>query len=130
MELLVVFLAAVLSGMGVGSGGFYLLYLTDVLGVPQYAAQGANLLFFALATLASSLLHLGRGHITLGGILPLLLTGMLGTVGGSLLTLVVPASLARHAFGAVMIVGGVYTLWHRIRERRREKSEKGERKAS
>lgn len=126
MQTLVVFFAAVLSGMGVGSGGLYLLYLTDVLGVPQYAAQGANLVFFALATLASSLLHLGRGHITLGGILPLLLSGLVGTVGGSLLTFLVPASLARHAFGLFMIVGGAYTLLLRRRRRRKKKTEKGE----
>ncbi len=123
------FAAAVLAGMGVGSGGFYLLYLTDILGVPQYAAQGANLVFFALATLASSLLHLGRGHITLGGILPLLLAGLLGTVGGSLLTFLLPAALARHAFGAVMIAGGGYTLWRLLRKRKK-KSEKGAGKPS
>ncbi len=118
------FFAAVLSGMGVGSGGFYLLYLTDVLGVPQYAAQGANLVFFALATLASSLLHLGRGHITLAGILPLLLSGLVGTAGGSLLTFVVPPALARHAFGVFMIAGGGYTLLHLVRRRARKKNEK------
>ncbi|MBQ2719173.1 MAG: hypothetical protein IJF73_03800, partial [Clostridia bacterium] len=78
MSTLVLFGAAVLSGLGVGSGGLYLLYLTDVLGVGQYAAQGQNLLFFILATLASALLHLGRGSITLKELLPFGAVGLFG----------------------------------------------------
>ncbi len=43
---LVAFFAALLTGLGVGSGGFYLLYLTEARGLAQYEAQGLNLLFF------------------------------------------------------------------------------------
>ena len=110
MQALIVFFAAVLSGMGVGSGGLYLLYLTEILGMPQYAAQGANLFFFLLATLASTLLHLGRGRIRLAFLWPLLAAGLVGALGGSLLTLLVPAGIARRAFGVLMIAGGAYTL--------------------
>ena len=121
MQALIVFFAAILSGMGVGSGGFYLLYLTEILGMPQYAAQGANLFFFILATLASSLLHLGCGRIRPAFLWPLLAAGLLGAVGGSLLTLLVPAGVARRAFGAFLIAGGVYTL---LRRRLAKKSAK------
>ena len=40
------FLIAILSGMGVGSAGLLVVYLTMVLGAPQLTAQGINLLFF------------------------------------------------------------------------------------
>ena len=42
------FLIAVLSGLGVGSGGLLVIYLTLVEKVPQLTAQGTNLIFFIL----------------------------------------------------------------------------------
>lgn len=114
MTALVAFAAAVLCGLGVGSGGLYLLYLTEALGMAQYAAQGMNLVFFSAATLASSLLNLRRGWLPAPRLLLLLLFGTLGTVVGALLTLIVPPRLARVAFGLLMVAAGGYTLLSRF----------------
>lgn len=37
---------AILTGLGVGSGGLLVIYLTLVSGIDQPVAQGINLLFF------------------------------------------------------------------------------------
>ena len=124
MTALVAFGAAILAGLGVGSGGLYLLYLTEALGVSQYAAQGMNLVFFSAATLASSLMNLRRGWLPAARLLPLLLFGTLGTVGGTLLTLVVPGRVARVGFGFLMVGAGVRTLLSRFSGGGAEKSEK------
>lgn len=121
---LVAFLAAVLAGLGVGSGGFLLLYLTDVAGLPQYTAQGVNLVFFTVATLASTLASYRAGRLSVGRLLPLLILGGIGSIAGALLTLAVPPELARRAFGGVMVAGGLYTLLSRILRMRRAKTEK------
>ena len=102
--------AALLSGMGVGSGGFYLLYLTDVLGVSQYTAQGANLVFFSLATLASSLFSLRRGRLLPSRLLPLLLYGAIGTAIGTALTNFLPPEGARMGLGLLLVAAGLATL--------------------
>ena len=128
MGALLVFFVAVLSGLGIGSGGLYLLYLTDVLGVGQYAAQGQNLAFFVLATLASSILHLRRGHVTLGELSPFLAAGLVGTLLGSFLTSVTPPALARRAFGGVMIAGGAVALFRALFGTRGEKEKKSSRR--
>lgn len=101
---------SVLTGMGVGSGGFYLLYLVDTLGVPQYEAQGANLLFFLLASLASTLVSLRAGRLRIARLLPMLLWGYFGVGAGALLTLLVSPSYARRAFGALLLFGGALSL--------------------
>ena len=44
LSVFVVFLIAVLSGMGVGSAGLLVAYLTAFADVPQITAQGINLL--------------------------------------------------------------------------------------
>lgn len=108
--LLLLFLS-VLTGMGVGSGGFYLLYLVDTLGVPQYEAQGANLLFFLLASLASTLVSFRKGRLRGDRLLPMLLSGFLGVGLGGLLTLFVAPAYARRAFGGLLLFGGVRALW-------------------
>ncbi len=114
MMAVITFLCAVLCGLGVGSGGLFLLYLLRALSMPQYAAQGTNLLFFCFATLASTLTSLRAGRLPLGRLLPLLLFGSLGVLGGALLTLVLPAQTARAGFGAFMLLGGLYTLFGRV----------------
>ena len=115
MGALVAFAAALLAGLGIGSGGLYLLYLLEVAGVPQYAAQGMNLLFFSLSALASTLLHGTAGRLSSARLLPLLLFGGVGTLAGSLLTLLIPAAIARRAFGVLTVLGGGLTLLRRIR---------------
>ncbi len=126
MTALVTFLCALLAGLGVGSGGLLLLYLLGPLGMPQYAAQGTNLLFFCLATLASTLLSLRAGRLPAGRLLLLLPIGIAGVLGGSLLTLAVPPGAARAGFGALMLAGGLYTFFVRVLRRYTEKRRKRE----
>ncbi len=114
MTALITFLCALLAGLGVGSGGLFLVYLLGSLGMPQYAAQGTNLLFFCLATLSSTLLSLRAGRLSPGRLLPILPVGILGVLFGSLLTLAVPAEAARVGFGFFMLLGGLYTLFGRV----------------
>ena len=47
------FIIALLSGMGIGSGGLLVIYLTLLEKVPQLTAQGINLLFFIFASASS-----------------------------------------------------------------------------
>ncbi len=101
---------SVLTGMGVGNGGFYLLYLTDTLGVSQYEAQGTNLLFFLLASFASTLVSLRAGRLRSHRLFPMLLWGFLGVGLGALLTLFVAPAYARRAFGVLLLFGGVRAL--------------------
>ena len=114
---LVLLAAAVLSGLGVGSGGIYLLYLTDVLGLAQYTAQGLNLVFFTCSTLAASLLSLLRGRIHLSRLAPILLGGAVGCAVGALLTGLVPAALARRLLGLLLLVLGARTLGRALSSR-------------
>ena len=47
--ILITFLLAALSGMGVGGGGLFVIYLSLFTNTPQLTAQGMNLLFFLLS---------------------------------------------------------------------------------
>ena len=49
----VAFLSAILAGMGVGSAGFLVVFLTVFEGFPQLSAQLMNLIFFISSSLAA-----------------------------------------------------------------------------
>ena len=49
---------AILSGLGVGSAGLLVVFLTAVLQVPQLTAQGMNLVFFLFSSGSALTVHL------------------------------------------------------------------------
>ncbi len=122
MEVLVAFFSALLTGLGVGSGGFYLLYLTEVMGLARHEAQGLNLLFFFVASASSVLSHFRRGHLSPSRFLPLLGFGGLGAVFGSLFLNYISPSVTRRIFGVLLLLSGAYTLLSRLSRFGKEKS--------
>lgn len=114
---------AVLSGMGIGSGGLFSIWLTAVAGMPQLAAQGMNLLFFIFSGGASMLLHLSRRKIYWRAVLLLSSTGILGTVVGSVVAGLLPVKLIRVAFGLMLIGSGIAVT---VGDRRKKKDAENE----
>ena len=111
MTILVSFAVALLAGMGVGSAGLLVLFLTFVQGVSQIEAQGVNLLFFLCASGAALLVHLFRTPPLWGLLLLLIPAGLLGAWGGTALALYLPQALLRKLFGWFLILSGTLGLF-------------------
>jgi len=103
-------LIALLSGMGVGSGGLLVIYLTLIENTPQLTAQGINLLFFLFAAASSLLLHITRRRLFGGAILIMSAMGILGSLLGTHLATLLPAHLLRKIFGSMLTVSGLVAL--------------------
>ena len=101
---------ALLSGMGVGSGGLMVIYLTLFEQTPQLTAQGINLLFFLFASGASLLVHLARRRIYGRAVLVLSLCGTVGSLLGSASAARLPSNLLGKLFGAALVVTGILSL--------------------
>lgn len=110
LDMLVAALVAVLAGLGVGSGGLLVLWLTLVRGVPQLTAQGINLLFFVAAATAALLRYSAKRQINTRAATLLSLTGLVGCAVGTHLAHLLPAHLLTAGFGWFMVLVGVYTL--------------------
>ena len=113
MNLLLPFLFAVLSGMGVGGGGLPVLYLTLMQGMPQAEAQGINLLFFLCAASAAFLVNRKKRHFSRNNTLLLAAAGAVMTAPGALLAMQVDPGLLRKCFGALLMLSGLLTLLRR-----------------
>ena len=104
---------AALSGMGVGSGGLFVIWLTLVTDTPQFAAQGLNLLFFLFSSGTSLLVHVKKRNILWGAVLVLSVVGIVGSLLGSFVAGFISATVMRKIFGLMLIVSGSFVLFAR-----------------
>ena len=116
------FLAAVLSGLGVGSAGIFVLYLTAWAGLGQAEAQGVNLLFYLISGGASMLLHARRRNIPWRLVAFLVVSAIPGTLLGTYLVRIMDAELLRRLFGGMLIVTGLPALLQGSKKRKKEKN--------
>lgn len=110
LNIVAAFIIAILSGMGIGSGGLFTIWLTAVAGTPQLAAQGLNLLFFLFSGGASMTVHLSRRKIYWGAVMILTVSGVVGTLAGSFVAGLLPVNAIRTIFGATLMVSGIASL--------------------
>ena len=107
----VTFLVALLSGMGVGSAGLLVIFLTLVQHQPQLTAQGLNLLFFLFSSGAALFLHVFHTPPLWGLLLLLLPAGFLGAWGGTALAVYLPQALLRQLFAWFLVISGALGLF-------------------
>ena len=119
--LIAAFLSALLSGLGVGSAGIFVLYLTLIAGFPQPEAQALNLLFFLLSAGAALLLHIRERRIPLRVVLFLAACAVPGALIGSYLVRVLDPTLIRKFFGGMLVVTGLPVLLGNTKTPRRQK---------
>ena len=118
----VAFLIAILSGLGIGSGGLFVIWLTAVYGVSSTQARGMNLLFFVFSASAALLFHFIKGRTELTLILKLAIFSVIGTLGGAWAAQYVSTTLLRHLFGLFLVVSGGYSLFNRLPFRKSRKN--------
>lgn len=124
LDTVVAFLIAALSGMGIGSGGFLVIYLSLAEGMPQLTAQGINLLFFLFSSAASLLLHMRKRKLFSGAILAMSAMGVLGSPLGSLAAAALPQGILRKLFGGMLIISGLLALRKSLSKDKNKKSKK------
>lgn len=110
LNVIVAFLIAALMGTGIGGGGLFIIYLTLCLNFSQLDAQGTNLVFFILASLASLTVNAKRGTIDLILVRPMIIFGSLGSVVFSNLVYSLDPKVPRIALAFILILSGVYTI--------------------
>ena len=103
------FLIAALSGMGVGGGGLFVIYLSLFTTIPQIQCQGINLLFFILAGGAGLFIH-QKNRKFFSVTLLLAITAMIGAILGVTVSGFVSNDILRKAFGTMLVITGIFSL--------------------
>ena len=98
---------ALLSGLGVGSGGLLVVFLTKYREIGQLFAQGVNLIFFIFSSGASTAVNLRMRNICYGAVSLMSIGGTIGAIVGALIASVLDPDLLRIGFGIMLLIGGV-----------------------
>ena len=106
---------ALLSGLGVGSGGLLVVFLTEYREVGQLFAQGVNLIFFIFSSGASTAVNLRSRNICYGAVAMMSVGGAIGAIVGALVASVLDPDLLRIGFGVMLLVGGVPSFIKSVR---------------
>ena len=113
LDFFIATLAAVLQGLGIGSSGTLVIYLTMWAGREQIFAQGVNLIFFIFSALAALIFHVRKRKIYWNALLCLTLFGILGSAVGALLLKLFDPDLVRKIFGGMLVISGLLGLFGR-----------------
>ncbi|MDD6313138.1 MAG: TSUP family transporter [Firmicutes bacterium] len=108
---IIFFAAALLTGLGIGSGGLLIYYLTEWVGLSQLSAGSVNLIFFIAAAAVSTVINFIKKRILKKELLVLSLSGAAGAVIGSLIASDFSDGLLKKLFGALLIVMGAIMLF-------------------
>ena len=106
---------ALLSGLGVGSGGLLVVFLTEYREVGQLFAQGVNLIFFIFSSGASTAVNLRARNICYGAVTVMSVGGTVGAIVGALVASVLDPDLLRIGFGIMLLIGGIPALLNSVK---------------
>ena len=104
------FLCAVLSGLGVGSAGILVVLLGVMCGTEHISAQGINLVFFIISSLAALIVNIKKRYFYPKIIIIMGLFGIIGSILGAKLALSVNPDIIRKIFGGMLIIAGLLSL--------------------
>ncbi len=109
------FVSGIFGGLGMGGGTLLIPLLTIFLGVGQKLSQGINLVAFLVMALFSLVIHFKNGYLETRGIIYIILSGIVFSVGGALLASVISAGTLRTAFGVFLCVLSLYQMYKAIK---------------
>ena len=104
-------LLAIPLGLGIGSGGLLLIYLSDVVGLAREKAIYFNLIFFLSALLASGVGHIRARRVSFSFLLSVLLFGIPGAFLGRWLSSMLSPSFLKLLLGVFLLVSGIFSLF-------------------
>lgn len=100
--------SGVVGGMGMGGGTLLIPILTIFLAFPQKNAQAINLFVFIPMAIVSLIVHIHNKLVDFKVGVPIILTGTLFSVAGSILAEYVSNDILRKIFGGFLLAVGIY----------------------
>lgn len=100
--------SGVFGGMGMGGGTLLIPILTIFLSFPQKTAQALNLFVFIPMAVVSLIVHIKNKLVDFKVGIPVIVSGTIFSVGGSLLAGSVSNEILRKIFGCFLLCVGVY----------------------
>ena len=105
-----------LSGLGVGGGSLLLLWLTQIVLIPQEQARLINLLFYLPAAVISILFRKAQKSLQIKPIRPAILAGCISATFFSIIHSQWDLTLLKRLLGILLIATGIREIFYRPRK--------------
>ena len=102
--------SGIIAGMGMGGGTLLIPILSIFLDVEQRNAQGINLIVFVPMSIVALIIHFKNKLVDFRIGIPIMLSGVLSSVCGSLLALNITNELLKKLFGGFLLLVGVWQI--------------------
>ncbi|MBR4124453.1 MAG: sulfite exporter TauE/SafE family protein [Clostridia bacterium] len=107
---LIGFFGGILGGMGMGGGTLLIPFLTIGLKISQQNAQAINLLAFLPMSIFALIVHCKNKLVKFKIAFPIIISGVISSVGGALLATKINSSNLKVWFGIFLIIVGVFQI--------------------
>lgn len=105
------FFSGIITGMGIGGGSILIPALVLFTPLTQQQTQGINLIVSIPAAIAALIIHHKNKNIEYKITIPIILSGILSCIIGSLLAVYISAGILRKIFGLFLILIGLLELF-------------------
>ena len=120
--------SGVVAGMGMGGGTLLIPILTIFFDFKQQLAQGINLLAFLPCAIVSLIIHCKNKLVNFNIGVPIIISGVIASIGGSILATTIDSKLLRQIFGVFLLLIGVFQLVMIVKNLTKNKSKKSAKK--
>lgn len=103
-------ISGIIAGMGMGGGTLLIPILTIFFKFKQQLAQGINLLAFLPCSIVSLIIHCKNKLVNFKIGIPIIITGVVASVGGSILAMNIESKLLKKLFGGFLLIIGIIQL--------------------
>ncbi len=107
-------ISGIVGGMGMGGGTLLIPILTIFLDVKQRMAQGLNLLVFIPMSIVALIIHIKNKLVNLKIGIPIMLSGIIASVLGSVLALNLSNKVLQKVFGIFLLLVGIWQILETI----------------
>ena len=102
--------SGVIAGMGMGGGTLLIPILTIFLDVEQRLAQGINLIAFVPMAIVALIIHCKNKLVDFKIGVPIIVSGLIATICGSLLAMELNNSTLQKLFGVFLLLIGIWQI--------------------
>lgn len=121
-EIIIGFIAGVVSGLGMGGGTVLILLLSLFLGIEQHIAQATNVIFFVPTAIAAIFMFIKNKNIKFKVGLPICICGIIGAFIGSNIAIRMDVRILKKCFGVFLIIIAIYEIYSLYNMYRKEKN--------
>lgn len=116
MEILIGFIAGMVTAIGMGGGTVLILLLTLILNIPQHTAQAVNLIFFIPTSITAIVMNIKNKNIDFKLGINIIIWGIIGSVAGAIISSKVNVQNLRKYFGIFLLCIAFHEIYNFYKE--------------